>query len=279
MANIRIIYNDLAAGASISASNNASQSYTGDSLKTNSKSLAHRSANTNVTYTLTWAADQTINGVILPATNLSSASTVLVAAKNSSGTTVYTSGTISACTNTTLDGFTGVKDVNSFPYGGLSKTAVWFSSTPTTVRSLEITLTRGTNPSASPAYPSYIDCSRIICGKYWEPQFGVDKGNLNLTIADTTTTTRTDGGDLVADRGTIHDELRFNFGLLTKSDKEELVKILKSVGTYKNIAISLFPDNNSRDEQDYIIYGKRETSSIDYLVHNFYSHSFSVIGW
>lgn len=282
MANVRIIHDDAAERTTNITASSSASGYDPLGLKTNTKSLAHRTSATSVTYTLTWASDETINGIILPATNLSSASTISVVAKNSGGSAVYThnAGTaVSACTNTTLDGYSGVKNVNSFPYGGLSKTAIWFTSTPTTVRSLEITLNRGTNPTANPAYPSYIDCSRIVCGKYWEPQVGVDKDGLELTVGDTTQTSRSDGGDLISDRGTIYDQLNFNLGILTKTDREELIKILKNVGSYKNIAVSVFPEGNTRNEQDYIIYGKRETSSISYLVHNYYSTSFSITGW
>ena len=284
MANVRIIYDDAAERATITAGAGQSASgYDPAGLKTNTKSLAHRSTGTSITYTLTWSSDEAINGIILPATNLSSASTIGVVAKNSSGTTIYNhnSGTaVAACTSTALDYYPGVKNVNSFPYGGLSKTAVWFTSTNlTTIRSLEITLNRGTNPTANPAYPSYIDCSRIICGKYWEPQLGVDKGGLDLTVADTTQTSRSDTGDLYTDRGTIYDQLNFNLSVLTKQDKEDLVKIFKYVGGYRNIAVSVFPEGNTRNEQDYVIYGKRETSGISYLVHNYFSNSFSITGW
>lgn len=274
MANVRIIYSDAAERATISAG--AGQSATGhdpNSLKTNTKSLAHRSSSTTITYTLNWSTPEQINCVILPATNLSSTATITV----SSGGTTYANA-VPACASTPLDGHTGSKNVNSFPYGGLSKTAVWFSSTPT-LSSLNITLT-DTNKAAL-GYPAYIDCSRIICGKYWEPQYGVDKDGLELTIGDTTQTSRSDAGDLYSDRGTIHEQLNFNLGVLTKSDKEELIKLLRIVGTYKNIAVSIFPETNTntRNEQDYIIYGKRETSGISYLVHNFYRNSFSITGW
>ncbi len=282
MANVRIIYDDAAERTTNITATSSVSGYDPLGLKTNTKSLAHRSNGTSITYTLTWASDETINGIILPATNLSSASTISVVAKNSSGTTVYThnGGTaVSACTNTALDYYPGIKNVNSFPYGGLSKTAVWFTSTPTNVRSLEITLNRGTNPTANPSYPSYIDCSRIICGKYWEPALGVSKNGLELTIADTTQTSRSDTGDLYTDRGTIYDQLSFNLDILTGSDREELIKIFKWVGAYRNIAVSVFPEGNNRNEQDYIIYGKRETSGISYLVHNYFSNSFSITGW
>jgi len=275
MANVRIIYNNVAESASsISASTTVSNGLSANTLATNSKSLAHRSTGTTVTYTLTWSSAQQINGIVLPATNLSSTATISVLIN---GTTTISA--VNACQNTTLDSYPGVKNVNSFPYGGLSKTALWFSTTYS-VTTLAITLTdTGKTSLGNPVYPSYIDCSRIICGKYWEPSLGVSKEGLEITISDTTQTTRSDAGDLYSDRGNIYDQLNFNLAVLDKTDREELIKIMKYVGSYRNIAVSIFPEGNNRNEQDYLIYGKRETSGIGYLVHNFYSNSFSITGW
>lgn len=274
MANVRIIYdNALDRASSITASTTAVGGLSATSLKTNTKSLAHRSTSAQITYTITWTSAESMNGIILPATNLSSGATIAVTVNS------VAQPSINACPNTTLDGYSGIKNVNSFPYGGLSKVAYWFTST-ISVTTLVITLTDFSRTSkGSPAYPSYIDCSTIVCGKYWEPNIGVSKEGLDLTIADTTQTTRSDAGDLYSDRGTIHDELSFNLSLLDKTDKEELIKILKYIGSYRNIAVSIFPEGNTRNEQDYIIYGKRNISPLSYIVHNFYSNSFSITGW
>lgn len=270
MANVRIIHDNAAERATITASS-SSVANSAAGLNTNKKSRAHRSTGTSVTYTLTWPAAETVRGVILPATNLSGTSTIRVYGTN------FDSGIKFACPNTTLDTFKGgIKNVNNFPYGGLSKTAVWLNSAvTTTVLNVEII----DSAKASLGYPTYIDCSRIICGNYWEPTIGASKSNLNISMVDTTQTSRNDSGDLISDRGTIHDQLSFNLDILTKTDKEQLIGIIKNVGSYKSIAVSVFPGTNSRDEQDYIIYGNLELSSIGYLVHNYYSNTFSIIGW
>lgn len=273
MANIRIIYDNAAERATITASSTASGSLAASTLSTNTKSLAHRSTSTSVTYTLNFTSTEQITGVILPATNLSSSATIRVRTYTNSGVTLQQdSGIINACTNTPLTGWIGTKNVNSFPYGGLSKTAVWLSN-PVNVTSLVINLVDTSNPIG------YIDCSKVVCGTYWSPTYNVSKNGLELTINDTTQTSRTDAGDLISDRGNIHELLNFNLELLTKTDKEKLVEIMRYVGTYRNIAVSVVPDANSRDEQDYIIYGKRDNSSLGYIVHNFYQNNFSIVGW
>lgn len=276
MANVRIIYDNATERASnIAASTTVANGLAATSLATNTKSLAHRSTGTTVTYTLTWSTAEQINGIILPATNLSSSATISAVVNGSTSIAA-----INACQNTALNNYPSVKNVNSFPYGGLSKTAFWFNTTYSAT-SLAITLTdTGKTSLGNPTYPSYIDCSRIICGKYWEPTIGASKDGLELIIEDSTQTTRNDSGDLVSDRGTINEKLSFNLAILTKSDKEELIKIMRNVGSYKNIAVSVIPTStNTRDEQDYIIYGKRDSSSLGYLVHNYYSNSFSITGW
>jgi len=273
MANIRIIWNNATDRTSSISASSTGGSLAASSLKTNTKSLAHRSTSTSVVYTLNWTSAEPINGIILPATNLSSNATISATA---SGTTV---GPISACTSTPLNSFPGEKNVNSFPYGGISKTAIWFNSVINTT-SLTITLTdTGKSSIGNPAYPSYIDCSTIVCGQYWSPSINVSRNALSLSLEDTTQVSRTDAGDLITDRGTMNDKLSFNFDLLTKADKETLISILRYVGTYRNIAVSVSPDSNSRDEQDYIIYGKKDISSLDYIVHNYYSSAFSITGW
>lgn len=277
MPNIRIIHDDAAERAEITLFNQfdtAAGSLPPNSLKSNTKSLVHRSTGTSVTYQLTWSTAETIGGVILPAVNLSSLATIRVFGGG------LDSGTIPACPNTPLDSYPGVKNVNSFPYGGFSKVAVWFGANVSIPAGTVFRISLNDTNKATKGYPAYIDCSRIVCGSYWEPSFNVSKNSLSLAIEDTTQISRSDAGDLIADRGTINEKLSFNFDVLSKTDKEELVKILRNVGTYRNIAVSIIPGyNNSRDEQDYIIYGKKDASSIDYIVHNYYSSSFSITGW
>jgi hypothetical protein len=175
-------------------------------------------------------------------------------------------------------------NANAFAFGGLSKTAVWIDTTPGGVpdtdtgsqiacKSIVIDLVDTINPAG------YIDCARIIAGAYWEPTYNVKKDTLNLTITDTSTTSRNNSGDLLSDRGIIHDHLTFDFSLLDNADKENLTKLLRNVGSRKNIVISIFPEENSVREQDYIIYGKRSNSAIGQMFNKFYSHSVEITGW
>lgn len=291
MPNLRVIYNnvaDLATGTtgSIAANSNANiTTLPATNMLNDYKGRVHRSAATTVQYTLTWTSPQTLGGVVLPATNLSTTATILVQVySNTTLSTQLNTGAvaISACPNTSLQEWvragtpSASMNVNIFPYGGLSKTSWWFSQQYTTVRGLRITLTE-TNTTN---FPGYIDCSRIVCGAYWSPQYNVDRSGLNITVTDSSQTARTDNGDLLSEQGFVYDELSFNLGVVADADRNTLVDIMRTYGITKNIAVSVFPDGtNTRQEQIHTVYGKRENGEISYLFPGLSSHGMKIVGW
>jgi hypothetical protein len=164
-------------------------------------------------------------------------------------------------------------DANSFSYGGVSKTAVWFPTQPNNIRRVQINITDTNNLANN------IDIARIVCGSYWQSQFQVDRNGLTVSVQDTSSNTRTDAGELVSDQGYLHDQLSFSLGLIPETDRNKLVEIIRSVGTSRNIFVSVFQESNSLQEQQYSIYGKRDNSLIEYIIAGYYSHSLSVVGW
>jgi hypothetical protein len=285
MPNLRVIYNNVSDRAATLVANTSANATTlpVTNLQNDYKGKVHRTTGTTAVYTFTWAANQTIGGVILPATNLSSTATILVQAfSDTAATTQLNTGAvaISACPTTSLEEWTksgtaaASINVNLFPYGGLSKTSWWFSQQYTTVRALRVTLTDSSNPAG------YIDCARLVCGAYWSPTYNVDRSGLNLTVTDSSTVSRTDNGDLLAEQGFVFDELSFSLGVMADSDRNTLVDIMRKYGTTQNIAVSVFPDGtNTRQEQIYTVYGKRDNSEISYLFPGLSSHSMKIIGW
>lgn len=274
MANIRIIYDNKADSATITASTTTG-SLTASNMLTDYKSQTHRSTGTSVSYTLTWSQAQAISGIGLPATNLSPTSTIRVRLyqTTSSPTALADSGTISAngSQQTKIYNWSNPLNSNSFKYGGATKTAVWFTQSYN-VQKVVIDLVDTSNAAG------YIDCSRVVCGQYWSSTYNVSNG-ISHTINDSSQTVRNDSGDLLSDRGFIFDQLKFDFSVLLESDKSQLNQILKYVGTNKNIFVSLMPENNSSREQDYIIYGKRENSDMVSQYYGIYQHTMSVEGW
>lgn len=271
---MRIIYDDKCASATITASS-TSGALVATNMQNDYKGQVHRSAGTSVSYTLTWTQAQSIGGVGLPATNLSPTATIRVrlysttasASPLADSSAIPANGAVAA----QLYNWSNPLNANSFAYGGATKTAVWFQQ-QYSAQKVVIDLVDTSNPAG------YIDCSRIVCGAYWEPKYGVSNG-ITHTITDTSNNVRNDSGDLLSDRGFIHDQLSFDLSVLVETDKSILTQIMRFVGVNKNIFISLMPESNSSREQDYIIYGKRDNTSIASPYYKLYSHSMSVQGW
>lgn len=291
MPNLRIIYDNAVDRATTLTASSTAQGFDVNNLKNDYKGKVHRSIGTSVFYYLSWTSTEpeVIGGIVLPATNLQASALIRVICYSTTtpsvGMEVYDSGYVYACPGGVLDDWDWnlPLNANAFAFGGASKSALWIDTTPGIVadstasqiacKSMSIEIQDQTNQAG------YIDCARIVAGAYWEPSYNVKKDTLNLTITDTSTTSRNNSGDLLSDRGIIHDHLTFDFSLLNNADKENLTKLLRNVGSRKNIVVSIFPEENSVREQDYLIYGKRSNSAIGQMFNKFYSHSVEMIGW
>lgn len=283
MPNLRVIYNNVADRATTLTATTAVGTLPASNMQNDYKGRPCRSTTTTVVYNLTWTNPQTIGGVCLPCTNLSTTATILVQAYSDTGlTTQLNTGAvaINACPSTSLqewvnNGYSGAAiSSNLFPYGGLSKTSWWFTQQYTNVRGLKITLTDTNNPAG------FIDCSRIVCGQYWSPTYNADRSGLDISVVDNSTVSRTDNGDLIAEQNFVYDQLSFNLGVLADTDRNTIIDIMRTYGVAKNILVSIFPDGtNTRQEQIYTVYGKRENSDISYLFQGLSSHNIKIIGW
>lgn len=274
MANLRILYNniaDLASSISVLTAASADMDY--DKLLTEVKTEIFRSTTTSPTITYNWSANQSINCVILPCTNLTSTGTIRVKLYDSINTLLYDSTAVDAVLSNYIYSGSSTYNVNLFSYGFYSKTAHWIPATYSTVRKMEIILSDPSNTAG------YIDCSRVLAGVYWEPSYNVDNG-LQLNIVDDSITSRTNAGNLASNRGFIYDKIAFNYSLVPSTDKVVLSEIIKSVGTHKNLFISVFPENSDGDEEhEFMIYGKRSNSPLSYKMFTFYDHSMEITSW
>lgn len=284
MPNMRVISTNLADTAAITQTEGTTASgFSLDSMKTDYKSTFHRTAATvtTTTYTLTWTADQSINAVALPCTNLTATATIQVVLKNSVGGTIVDSGAITACSGSPIAQLTtGAPNGNLFQLGVLSKAAVWFTAQYTNVRSLTIRLVDTGNPA------TFIDCARIVCGQYWQPTYNASRTGLDISVSDSSQNSRTDGGDLVSDRGFVYDELSLSLALLSDTDRDNLLRITRTAGTNRNILVSVFPTDynasttrNGLTEQQYTVYGKRANSAFNYMIQGFGSSTMQITGW
>lgn len=273
MPNLRILYKDLVANTSSLTASNTAIGLGAINMKSETKSEIHRSTGTSVSYTLAWSTDQSINTVILPCTNLSGTATIRVRLYDSISTVLYDSTVITAVPGFNLDISNITHNANLFSYGFMSKSAIWIPTIYTTVRTCIIDLVDTNNNSG------FIDCSKILAGVYWEPSNNVENG-IQIQSVDASNITRTNAGELVYDIGFINDKISFNFSLLSETDRANLLKIIRRVGTIKNFFISIFPEYTvSTVEQDFMLYGKRSNSALSYKVFGFYNHSMDITSW
>lgn len=277
MPNLRIIYDNAADRANSLTASSTSGSLVAANMLNDIKGSVHRSVGLTVTYTLTWTTAQTIGGIALPATNLSSSATIRVRMYSDSDCTalLQDSGTIYACPGASLElwDWSLPLNANAFAFGGASKTTVWFSEMSGTVRGLKIDLV-DINRTGD------IDCARIICGAYWEPKHNVQNGSLNIEIADLSQQERTDSGDLLANRSVLHDKMRFDMSYLEETDRQQFMRIARLAGKSRNLVVTVFPDNtNSVLAQDTTVYGKITNFAQAQQFYGFYSMPLEIEGW
>ena len=271
MANLRILYKNIANTASSLTASNTNGSLVAANMLTEVKSQVHRSTGNFVIYTLHWPTDQRVNCIALPCTNLNAGAIITVSLKNAASTIIAAAN---KSTVITFDAPT-THTVNDFALGKFTSICVYLPTVLTTVRSVEISVNAAGIPSG------FIDCSRIVIGEYWSPRFNFENG-INLDITDSSTISRTNAGELVYDRGFIHSKLEFKYALLEDADRDKLISIFKEVGVYKNILINLFPSDgitSGQNEAQYTIYGKRSNTSIAHRLYGFHNHSMEITSW
>ena len=275
MSNLRLIHDNAADRATLMASSTAGSLVVAN-LLTDIKSQVHRSEGASVTYTLSWAAFETIAGVALPACNLTADATIRVRGYDAAegGTLVVDSGAQYACPGPPL----GLWDwkqplnANAFAYGGASKTAVWLDS-HYAVKRLVIDLVDTGNPAGC------IDCARIVAGAYWAPRYNASYGATS-GVEDASKNSRSEAGDLVTDRGTLSETMRLDLGLMPPADRPRMSQIMRGSGTARPIFVALVPDRaDPLLEQDSMIYGKRQNAAIAFTSFNAYGTNITIESW
>lgn len=284
--NLRIIYQNLADSATITASSTAGTTTTAN-LKKDTKSLIWRSqtSSTNAVKAniVMSFASSIIGGVVLPFCNLTPSATIRV--RGYTGTAPTLGGTIDAPTITApgtlvfdttnilatpytslgLWGWDGLSlGANSYSYGGGTCARVWFPKVTCTSIVIEIIDNNADR---------FVEVSRLVVGTYWSPTYNTEFG-LSTTLKDLSTSERNESGDLVTNRGARFNSMSFDLNWLTPADRLEFLKILKGNGIAKPLFISLFPDNTTdwSKEQAHQIYGKlTQPGSITHPLYNMYS--------
>lgn len=271
MPNLRIIYNNIADVADISANTTAS-GFSVQNLKNTQKTSVHRTTGNTAVYTLTWNTAQNFSCLALPATNLVDGSTIKLElfAEIVDTLPIYQTVPLQACKNREIVLFNGSTTPNytDFGFGGDTKTSIWLSRAYSVKKAI-ITIV-----SASP-----IDCARIVCGTYWESSRQVSNG-ISLGYEDTSSIITTRSGNTYVDRKPITQNMQFNLQYISDVDRAGLLKLMRSWGSSGLLYICVFPDNNNPEiTQAYSIYGRSQTNSLQYQFHSLYNTDITINSW
>lgn len=277
---LRIIYQNLADTATLTASTTASASTPASNMKLDTKSLVWRSTGKSATIVVNFPTLSIVGGVVLPFCNLSSTATIRVegfTTANGIGTPASEAdtGIISACPYQPLGSWAWGSiplGLNTYAYGGGTYARAWFpSGNQPSCLSLLITINDPDNQQ------TYIEASRLVIGAYWTPKYNTSFG-LSTAVKDMSEHTRSESGDLVTNRGIRYSTMNFDLKYLDPSDRNEFSKIVRGSGLPKPIFISLFPeDADSGKEQIHQIYGKlSQLGPISHHIFEMYSTTIDI---
>jgi hypothetical protein len=254
LSNLRVIYDNAADRATLSSSATASGLPVAN-LKSDIKSKVCRSTNKTLTITATWSTAETIDGIALAFTNGSSTATMQAQFYTVSTDTdpALDTGALTCCPSASTLSWASGQGVNSFAYGGGVYARLWLSS-KVTAQKVVITITDTNNLAA------YFEASRLVIGNSWTPSV-VEAQGTTLQVADTSSHTRTDAGDLYTYVGTKHRKQALNLASIEPASRKQLWDILFGNGMSKPIFLSLYPNNSDASlEAVHMIYGKLATS-------------------
>lgn len=269
MANLRVVYNNAADRATLTATAGVG-TLVAANLLTDVKSEVWRTSTTTAQIIMTWPASEMTGVVSLPFTSLSQTATIRVRgyAEVSDAAAAVDTGIILACPvgigawnwGTTPLG------VNAYAYAGSSYAVAWFVQT--FVKKLVIDIVDSSNRLG------YIESARIVTGAYWSPLNNADYG-AQLSMVDLSKHERSDAGDLRTDRGSMHKKLSLDLTLMPAEDRNIIWDISRINGMSKPLFLSLSPESGDvLEEQTFQIYGKlTQQSSIRYQFANQFNTS------
>ncbi len=250
MPNLRIIYDNAADRATISASS-AAGAMTPDRLLTDTKSDIWRSASAYAALTVSWPTVEPVSGVALCYTNLSSQAQIRVTAYNYAGDLIADSAWQMACPPKTIDELRwGIEALGLTAYLPGHVIAQCWLAAPVLAQRLVIQV----NDPCSQA--GYIDAGRLVVGEYWSPADNMDYG-LSVGAVDASKHFRTEAGDLLTEVGTRHRKQSLTLSAMRSADRERVWQMAWCGGIAKPLYISLYPESSDTAlEQTHSMYCK-----------------------
>lgn len=275
---LRVIYQNLADTATITASPTAAGVTSVANLIKDPKSLVYRGTGTSVTLTVTLAASSIVGGVAIPFCNLTPTATIRTrgySASAGTGTLLFDSGTILSCPYQPLGMWAWGSiplGLNMYAYGGKVYARCWLpNQQQLSCASLVIDIIDTANTYG------YIELSRLVIGAYWSPTYNTSFG-LSASTVDTSAHERSESGDIITNRGARYDTLNFDLAYMNSADRTEFSKIMRGSGLPKAMFISIFPDDaDPGKEQLHQIYGKlSQLGGISHPMYEMYSTTIDI---
>jgi hypothetical protein len=249
MANLRVVYYNVANTSSGLVATTTAGSLAVSNLLTDRKSEVWRSTATSAELTVTWASAVEISMVALAFSNLSPTATVNVAFY-----TLYTDSAPAWTSPTVLCSPVSVDPTGPVGFGGGVYAATWFAAH--TAQKIVITVADSSNPQG------YIQASRLIAGTYWSPDRNVESDSVKIGMQEDTKHFRSESGSLWTDRGPMYKKLSFDLSYMTASDRNTIWRIIAGNGMSNAVYVSLMPESTDAwEEQIHSIYGRLSSSS------------------
>ena len=272
MSNLRILYDNAADRATLTASSQAGTLGPAN-LQRDSKNAILRATGTAQTITATWPTQESIACVALIFTNMTSSARMRVRgyAQPGDSAPVLDTGNVFPCPAAVHGTYPwGVLPlgwnayqaggVNTWARGGGADGVTWFPAVR--VRQLVIEVWAPQCPEG------YLEISRLVTGNYWSPKYNAEYG-AQLLLQDSSENYRTGAGDLKTAIGTTSDKLNINLAHLTPMDRARFMRILRESGKERAMLFSLFPENpDPLLEQDHMLYGR--ATNIDAVATPYY---------
>ena len=251
MSNLRIIYDNAADRAALTASSQAGTLGPAN-LQRERKSAVLRSVGTTLAITATWLTPEIIGGVALPFCNLTPMATIRVRGyvEPSDAVPNFDTGAVQACEYARLGMWNWGAlplGVNAFSYGGGTYGRSWFQMR--SVKKLVIELADPDNPAG------YIEAARLVTGAWWSPEQNASYG-AGVTPVDTSRPYRNGAGEPKVERGSKYRKLVLSLDHMTPLDRAELWRIVRGNGLSQPLFVSLYPDSDDVElEQAHQVYG------------------------
>lgn len=250
MANLRVVYDNVADKASSLAASTTAGSLAVSNLLTDIKTEVWRSTGTTATLTMAWNRAWPVRVVALAFTNFSPTATMQISiyrfATDSSPS--YTSPAILCCP---VD--TGIN--NPVGFGGGVYADAWFEPGDVAEK-VVISIVDSANVSG------YLQAGRLIAGQYWSPERNAESDSVKLSMQDDSKHSRSESGSLWTDRGPMYKRLSFDLSHMSAADRNTMWRIVAGNGMSNSVYVSMMPDStDAYEEQIHSVYGRLSSAS------------------